>query len=144
MGSLSSTLYELKLYAEEIQPCIKNWYERCQRPGEFQKRTNAIKPTTIVHLTTLIFFPKTAAIGLIASAVMPEAADRILHNPYLQEIDYIMDKLNLSDTQKKAATVGGIVLSSLLSNIPYFTIPPSLFIAKLIIQTTIDRYYERR
>lgn len=145
MTSLASNYYlnELKLYAESIGPTLKNWHEKCQRPGEFRKRINACIPTTITHYVALIFFPKAAAVGLVATAVIPDAVDRILHNDIIQRIDRMIDELNMTSTQKKAVVVAGIAMTGYLIQNPYLAIPPSLFTAKLMADMTIGRYYER-
>jgi hypothetical protein len=124
MTSLVSNYYlnELKLYAESIGPILKNWHENCQRPGEFRKRINAILPTTITHYVALFFFPKVTAIGLVATAVMPAAVEDILHNAIIQGLDEMIDKLNMTSTQKKTAVVVGIAMTGYL---------------------TLNRYYER-
>ncbi len=100
-GPANYYLNELKLYANDIGPNIKNWYDKCQKPGEFQNRINAIIPTTITHLASLIFFPKAAGVGLVATAVMPDAVDRILHSCIIQGVDGMIDDLNITSTQKK-------------------------------------------
>lgn len=140
---LNYYLHELKLYAESIKPTLESWYEKCQQPGEFRKRINATIPTTITHYVALIFFPKAAAVGLVATAVMPDAVDRILHNDIIQRIDRMIDELNMTSSQKKAAVVAGIAMTGFLIQNPYLAIPPSLFVATLMADTSIGRYYER-
>jgi hypothetical protein len=92
----------------------------------------------------LIFFPKAAEVGLVATAVMPDAVDRILHNYIVQRIDRMIDELNMTSTQKKAAAVAGIVMTGFLIQNPYLAIPPSLLTTKLMADTAIGKYYERR
>lgn len=142
-GPVNYGLNEIKLYIDSIGPTIKNWSDRCGRPGEFKKRINAIMPTTITHLASLIFFPKAVGIGLVATAIMPDAVDVILHSCMIQGADRMIDNLNLTNTQKKVAVVGVIVTTGFYVQNPYLAILPSLFTAKLMADATLNRYYER-
>lgn len=139
-GYVSYYLHECKGYVDCIGPAIKDWYESCQRPGEFQKRARAMIPSTLVECVALAIFPTSASVGMIAAAVMPEAIDRIMHCVLVQEMNSEINKLNLTSTQKKTVTVAGILMSGLIQD-SYLTILPSLLIAKHMAEATFRRYY---
>jgi len=141
--ALNPYLHELKLYAEDVGPKLQRWYDDCQRPGEFQKRCRAIVPSTITHLAALFFFPRATVAGIVATAVMPDAIDEVMHNHAIQRIDRTIDDLNMTSTQKTALAVTGIVVAGLLVQNPYLAILPSLCTAKLMADITLDRYRGR-
>lgn len=141
--TVSRYLYQAKLCVEDVPYKIKNWYEDWQRPGEFKKRASAVVPSTLVHLVALSLFTNAAALGLSLTFVSPEAMNRIMHNPVIQDLQWRLRQLNMTETQKKAAIAFEIAIAGLFIQNAYLALIPSAFVVLLIGDMTLDRYYKR-
>ena len=93
---------------------------------------------------TLFKFPKATTVGLVTTAVMPVGVDRIFHTSLINGLEHRIYRLELTDIEKTAATVGGIVMTGLLIKDPYLAILPSICTTMALAKITLFRYYGRK